>query len=582
MYILGLNIGHNSTACLLNDGVVVGCISEERFTRVKNQTGIPINSIEYLLKLVNINIKKIDFVVLDNHYPVIKKDIVKRFIESYKKKSFSKKITSFIGYNYSGFFSFYSKFKDKFYNLTLGKKIENIKLQISSKLKYPRNKILVIDHHLCHALAPCLNLPLNEKTLIFTLDGEGGRTCASINLYEDGKIKVLSRSHKSASLGYLYALATMHLGMKPLEHEFKLMGLAPYAKNHKVDEIYSKFKKLIWIDDRLKFQSAFDMTFADIFFTSEMRLVRFDVVAGAVQRLVEDLTTEWVTKAIKRYKVNSIALSGGVFMNVKANQKIAKLQEVKKIFIMPSSGDESNSIGSALHGHIFFCKKNKISPTFSPLKDLYLGPEYNDEYVLKMIKKMNLENSYKIKKIKNINLEIAKLLAKGEIVARCTGRSEFGARALGNRSILANADNIETIKILNETIKDRDFWMPFTPSIIEEDSNRYLINDKKISAPYMTITFDSTKVAKKELPAAMHPYDSTIRPQIVTKSWNPDYYKIISEFKRITGRGAILNTSFNLHGEPNVLTPEDAIHTLKNSSLKYLALGKYLFEKKAN
>ena len=153
---------------------------------------------------------------------------------------------------------------------------------------------------------------------------------------------------------------------------------------------------------------------------------------------------------------------------------------------------------------------------------------------------------------------------------------------MGNRSILANADNIETIKILNETIKDRDFWMPFTPSIIEEDSNRYLINDKKISAPYMTITFDSTKVAKKELPAAMHPYDSTIRPQIVTKSWNPDYYKIISEFKRITGRGAILNTSFNLHGEPNVLTPEDAIHTLKNSSLKYLALGKYLFEKKAN
>jgi carbamoyltransferase len=180
----------------------------------------------------------------------------------------------------------------------------------------------------------------------------------------------------------------------------------------------------------------------------------------------------------------------------------------------------------------------------------------------------------------NINLTIAKLLAENKIVARCSGRMEFGARALGNRSILANPSDFTNLNTINEAIKCCDFWMPFTPSILEEEMPRYIQNHDRIFAPYMCITFDSTPEARRDLRAALHPKDFTVRPQCVIKAWNPDYHEIISEFKRLTGIGGVLNTSFNLHGEPNVCSPADAIHTLDNSGLNYLAMGSYLLSKR--
>jgi carbamoyltransferase len=413
------------------------------------------------------------------------------------------------------------------------------------------------------------------------LDGEGDMLCATVNIY-DGKtnsFKKISETDKGASLGYLYALATLYLGMKPNQHEFKVMGLAPYAKKDKVEETYEKIKDILWVDG-LEFKSKFRMQYADYFFADKMKFTRFDNVAGAVQKLSEELTLKWVSNAIKKTGIKNIALSGGVFMNVKANQRISEMPEVEEMFCVPSAGDESTAIGACMFGYKKYCEQNKLE--FKPLaiEDLYLGPEYNQKYVENLIETKNLAKKYKITYLKNVNKEIARLLANGEIVARCSGRSEWGARALGNRSILANPVNGDTIRILNETIKDRDFWMPFTPSIIEEDISKYSLNPKKIKAPYMAITFNSTEKARKELPAAMHPYDFTIRPQAVYKSWNPDYHEVISEFKKKTGTGALLNTSFNLHGEPNVLTPEDAFHTVENSSLKYLVLGNYLFEKR--
>jgi len=321
------------------------------------------------------------------------------------------------------------------------------------------------------------------------------------------------------------------------------------------------------------------MFFFENFFEKELKFTRFDNIAGAVQKLVEELTMDWVRNAIKKTGIHNVALCGGVFMNVKANQRILELPEVTNLFVMPSCSDESNAIGSCFYGYKKYCETNNIPFNTQPIKDLYLGPEYGNEYIENIIKTKNLKQKYKIRKIKEINKEVAKLLADGKIVARCSGKSEWGARALGNRSILSNATNMETIKILNETIKDRDFWMPFTPSILDKFAKRYFVNPKGVFAPYMCITFESTKQARKDIPAAMHTYDQTLRPQVVTKEYNPDYYKIIEEFSRLTGRGGILNTSFNLHGEPNVLTPEDAIHTVENSDLKYLAMGNYLFEK---
>jgi carbamoyltransferase len=160
------------------------------------------------------------------------------------------------------------------------------------------------------------------------------------------------------------------------------------------------------------------------------------------------------------------------------------------------------------------------------------------------------------------------------------GRAEWGARALGNRSILANPSDFETIRIINEMIKNRDFWMPFTPSMLESEEKRYIVNPKGIPAPYMCVTFDSTPLAQKHLQAAMHPYDKTVRPQLVSKAWNPSYHATISAFKALTGIGAVLNTSFNLHGEPNVNSPQDAIHTLEHSGLRNLAIGHWMVQKK--
>lgn len=580
MYILGLNIGHNATACLLKDGKIVCCTSEERFSRIKNHYGIPFKSISFLLEEHRISLSDIDSITLDDHYfPDADPYFGKRYLEAYTKKSKKNKILSYLGYKFPGAFQLYSNYKDSSIASEHGSKIKNLKEIMSSALKFPKDKIQIIDHHRAHALSTCFNLPKNRKTLVFTLDGEGSGISASVSIFDGEKMKTLSRSKKSASIGYLYSAATVHLGMKPLEHEFKVMGLAPYAKENSINKIYPIFEKLIWLEG-LEFKSSFNMPFADHFFRKEMKFSRFDIISGAVQKLTEDLVIKWVTKAIQKTGIRDIAVTGGVFMNVKANLKVSEIPEVSTMFIMPSSGDESNPIGCCYYSYQGLCKKNNIKFKPEPLKGLYLGPEYSDEYIENLIKEKNLKSKYEITKPKNINKEAAKLLAKGHIVSRCSGKSEWGARALGNRSILSNPKHPDTIRILNEAIKDRDFWMPFTPSMLDKYENKYLLNQKKIPADYMVLTFNSTEKAQNDLPAAMHPYDFTVRPQILRKEYNKDYYELIEEFSKLTGTGAILNTSFNLHGEPNVLTPEDALRTVENSALNYLVLGSYLLRKK--
>ncbi len=582
MYILGLNIGHNATAALLKDGTIIRCVSEERFSRIKNHHGVPFESIRWILQDAGITIQNIDLVVLDDQYPVMNNPRFGRnFFHAYTQKSRLKQISSSVAYRYPRAFSRYYALKESSSNIAKEKRRADLQKKLALLLKIPQEKILVADHHLMHAFAPLGNLDRKKSWLVFTLDGEGSGLCATVNVFDWKNLKVISQSPKTASLGYFYGLATLFLGMKPLEHEFKVMGLAPYAKSHNVDEIYPQIKKLFWIDENGVFHSLFSMPFADHFFTKEMKYVRFDTLASAVQRLTEELCCEWVEKMIQKTSIHHIALSGGVFMNVKANKKISELSSVKELFVMPSCGDESNAIGSCWYGYKVLTGRNNAPFDPQPLEDLYLGPEYNEAYVKEIIEKERLKEKYVIKKVKSISKEIAALLAKGEIVARCTGRSEWGARALGNRSILANPAHPDTIRILNETIKDRDFWMPFTPSMLDSFEKKYLVNPKKVFSPYMAMTFDSTPLAQKQLPAAMHPYDFTIRPQIVTKNYNKDFYELILEFQKHTGMGSVLNTSFNLHGEPNVLTPEDALHTVEHSSLKYLALGNYLLEKRS-
>jgi carbamoyltransferase len=206
--------------------------------------------------------------------------------------------------------------------------------------------------------------------------------------------------------------------------------------------------------------------------------------------------------------------------------------------------------------------------------------EFSEEEMKTALQETNAYDRYAILQATDINHRLARLLADDQIVARCSGKMEFGARALGNRSILANPSRFDNLHKINDAIKSRDFWMPFTPSILEEDMNRYIVNPRNLQAPYMSMTFDTTVNARRDLAAAIHPRDFTARPQCVMKDWNPDYHELITHFKALTGIGGVLNTSFNLHGEPNVCSPQDAIRTVDRSGLKYLAMGRFLLEKK--
>ncbi|MEK6840042.1 MAG: carbamoyltransferase C-terminal domain-containing protein, partial [Nanoarchaeota archaeon] len=340
------------------------------------------------------------------------------------------------------------------------------------------------------------------------------------------------------------------------------------------DTLYNKLKEYLWVDDDLRIRTKIHSHHFHTLFQDLFKGIRFDYIAAAAQKLVETLLVDLVKKAVKKTGLSTVVLAGGVFMNVKANQEILKLEEVKKLFIMPSCGDESLPIGSCYYGT--WLQHKELLKTLQPLTNLYLGPEYSQEDIERALQ----HHSFDYKNYdKKINIEVSRLLAEGHIVARFDGRMEFGARALGNRSILADASNGDVIDIINRMVKMRDFWMPFAPSVLEEYAQLYIKNPELLqkTQPYfMMHAFETTPLAQKDLKAAMHPYDKTIRPQIVHKAHNPKYHELLTYYMKRTGRYGFLNTSFNIHGDPIVCSPEDALHTLKNSGLHYLSLGNFL------
>jgi carbamoyltransferase len=304
-----------------------------------------------------------------------------------------------------------------------------------------------------------------------------------------------------------------------------------------------------------------------------LELKRFDLVCAGLQRFTEEMLATWAQNCAQKTGIRKLALSGGVFMNVKANKVIMELPEVESLFIYPSCGDETNAMGAAYAVYA----EHADPATVKPLEGLYLGRSFDDDAVRRALQ-ATATDGFRWEYVEDIEAASARLLADGQVVARCKGRSEFGARALGNRSILADPTKTHVIREINDMIKSRDFWMPFAPSMLPEASKEYLVNKKNIEAPYMIMAFDTTE-KRTDLPAALHPYDNTARPQVVTKQMNPDYYRLIDEFRKITGRGVVLNTSFNLHGYPIVDSPEDALDVLSRSGLKYLALGNYMVKK---
>ena len=580
--VLGVHYGHDATVCLMVNGQIVKAMSEERLSRQKKHIGFPHLSLSYIKNKYQIEIFDNVIVVGDLKFAGNSIDYkAKDNIEVKKRLSQTRHYLRSIGFRFPIIGKLFA-LRD-FLIIKKNSILQKDKTEIYIKNIFPNSKLSFIDHHLAHAYASIPFMPNHNERLVLTMDGAGDDLCHTINRYKDGRMEVLASTNMKHSLGLLYSAIVDVLGMSRNEHEFKVMGLAPYAKASSGDKVYNELKKLIWYNHHtMSFESKYNLAKStEYMIANEYFKYRFDSLAYGVQKLTEELLCEMVQTAIYKYKVNDIAIGGGVFMNVKANQKVLNLSEVKSLISTPSCGDESLAVGAAVYGYMQSFDYKDIKQA----KNIYWGSEYNNEEIKKELDNYKFINKIAFRfceaKSKSVEKEVAELLANNQVVGRFNGRAEWGARALGNRSILANPSSRDNVKLINEMIKNRDFWMPFATSMKEERVTDYLIwpQGKDVYAPYMSITFDTTELAHIDLPAALHPYDHTSRPQIVSRESNEKYWRLIDELEKLTGIGGVLNTSFNLHGEPNVETPYDAIRTFDISGMRYLAIGDYLVSK---
>lgn len=594
MYILGISNGHVATATLLKDGKIIACASEERFNNIKSYNGFPKHAILWCLRHADIQGKDLDLVTT----PYLCRPPIHAATEEIQS-SFSLKLlvvaSKIVGIARAYFRKLRFRFPQLFrvpgmilYRIaavSIGAHYTYKQRQyIADFLGISNEKVVSFDHHLCHAASAYYASPLNNtKALVLTLDAEGDNYCSSANIFNGATFKILAKTPREYSLGYIFSWVTYFLGMKPHEHEYKVMGLAPYAKSEDVERVYKKIRNVIELDKKNPLTFSMSINAQDFIYYLQKycRLIRFDHMCGAFQKLVEEKTMAWVRAAIQKTGISSVILSGGVFMNVKANERIAHMPEVKQMFVLPSCADESASIGSCYLGYRKMMMDAHAPLNIEPISDVYWGSSIEVNELLALVKKMERTTKYKVTKLTNPAKTLGKMLSEHKVVARMAGRMEFGARALGNRSILAHPQDVNIIREINTKMKNRDFWMPFAPTILEERQKDYLVNPKNFPAPYMILSFHSTPLAQKELAAALHPYDFTLRPQLLTRDMNPRYYEIIKEFERITGIGGVLNTSFNLHGYPIVRGVKEAYEAFIHSGLQYLVIEDYLIEKQA-
>ena len=574
--VLGITMSHHSSACVLKDGELVAAVAEERLDRVKFSAAFPQRSIRWVLEASGVRPQEIDVVAFGTKSEIFDSNRAQereyRLLTRLVEVAARLLPLSFIGaalwrvlyVNLVGWWRKHCMLRDWggfFDQLGIG-----------------RDKIVYYEHQPCHAATAHYLKPWSGRTLVFTLDGQGDGLSATISVGEGSELKQVVAISSIHSLGGLYAQTTRFLGMKPWQHEYKVMGLAPHADRKLAARSAAYFDRLYQVRGVRIINRCGAVSHGLVGkFNREIPNHRFDCVAFGVQQVIERVLVEWVTNAMRHFGIDRIACAGGVFQNVKANQKLAELPEVKDFFVFPAPGDESISIGAALLGHAEHCRSRGLEPRIAPLKTMYLGPSHDPRHDAFAAGLDPLR--YRAEKQRDIHKVVADLLASGEIVARCSGPMEFGPRALGNRSLLADPSNLLVVQRLNALIKCRDFWMPFAPTVLAEAASDYLENPRNWPAPYMILTFDTKPETRHRIVAATHLGDHTTRPQILERDRNPGFYDLIQEFRERTGIGVVLNTSFNLHGEPIVDTPEDALHVLEHSGLTHLALGDWLITK---
>lgn len=575
--ILGIQWGDTATASALKNGKISSAIAEERFSRKKNDMSFPLKSIGFCKKsldnkidLVAIASRQFDYITTLTHFYSIPTEDMYKVQDDYYYPLFYKK-------NKNDLLKILKKhwktnqYPKKYWSNVSKKKIltfsKDVKKIVSESTKVKEQKIFYVDHHKCHVNYGYYTSPFkNKKCLIFTIDGAGDDGInGTISVGNNGQINQFYKT-TNCIVGRIYSHITLLLGMRRLEHEYKLMGLAPYAQKKIDKSTYEVFSECLKLDG---YKILFNKKPKDSFFHFEKKLrgKRFDVIAASLQQWVEDFLVRWVKNTIKIKKINNIVFTGGVAMNAKAMGKIIELKEVKSLWVPGASQDDSICIGATMEFN-----DNK----FVNLNSLYLGSDCDKEekdFISNLSKKKFL--------IKKYNHTLAsKLLANGKVFGRCVGKMEFGPRSLGNRSIIADPRSIETRDLINKMIKKRDFWMPFAPTVLDKVSKKYLINSEKILSHHMSVTYKTTEQGYKNMKAASHDADKTVRAQILTKKVNENYYDLISKFYKLTKCGALLNTSFNLHGFPVVKTLKDALFVLNNSGLDGIISKNYIVLKK--
>lgn len=573
MKVLGIS---DSSVCggasLMQDGRVTYSINEERLNRQKMSTGFPELSIEFILEKCGNRSSDINRIFVADQFNYFKPVSTKW--EGWLKDapSISKKAMYYLSSNLSNYVgnskigqSTYYKLKR---NLTRSRQ-DKVRELLKEKfdLQVP---VEFVDHHKSHAYSAYFTSGFKDATVI-TLDGGGDGLCSRICRVKDERFEWLSSLESYHSIGNYYAYVTKICGFTAHKHEGKITGLAAYGR-----PIYKEqLKKMIQYDNG-KLKNA-----GNAYFWTAIRKIkdflpndfRLDDLSASIQELLEEEVVKYCEYWINKSGINNVALVGGVFANVKLNQRIHELDCVDNVIVHPGMGDEGLCFGAACAG--LLTSDNTIREFNNDrIKNVYLGSGYSEKEMQAGLDEFKLP----YKHFSEVEKGIAKLLSEDFVVARFNGRMEYGPRALGNRSILYQPGDKTINDWLNKKLKRTEF-MPFAPATIKEFKDHCFLNTKgaEATAEFMTITFDCTEQMKKDCGGVVH-IDGTARPQFVTEESNLSFYKIIKEYHAITGNPSIINTSFNMHEEPIVCTPKDAIRGFLDGNLDYLAMGNFIIK----
>ncbi|WP_254411744.1 carbamoyltransferase family protein [Dyadobacter diqingensis] len=602
MKILGISaFYHDSAAALIENGEIIAAAQEERFTRKKHDPGFPSNAVSFCMEYGGISLNELDAIVFYDK-PLLK---FERLLETYYAFA-PKGIRSFLT-------AMPVWIKEKMFL----KRLINEELV---KLGYDKKKpvkMLFPEHHLSHAASAYYPSPF-EKSAILTIDGVGEWATASICLGEGKDITNLKELRFPHSLGLLYSAFTYFLGFRVNSGEYKLMGLAPYGDPTSPD--IAKYEKII-LEELIELKEDgsvwLDQEYFD--YATGLKMVnehKWEALFGFKTRKPEDaleavhcnlglaiqnITEEAVIRMAKEAKrltgADYLCMAGGVALNCVSNGKLQKANIFKEIFIQPAAGDAGGALGAAQAAyHIFFGRERKVTWKADAMRGSYLGPTFSDLEVELAAKKYKAVSTH-YENFKELADDAAKLLSEGNVVGWVQGRMEFGPRALGGRSILGDPRNAEMQKKLNLKIKYRESFRPFAPSVLAEDCADYFDYDG--TSPYMLLVHPVAESRRKPVPAnynamdlreklyfersdlpSITHIDYSARIQTVHQDTNPRYYELINSFKKLTGYAVVVNTSFNVRGEPIVCTPNDAYRCFMRTEMDYLVVGNHIFDKK--